>query len=122
MKLCTKCKQREREILNYCKICLSLKNRVYYAEHRQKRINDIKKRQKETNYKSDKRPIRRIKQRIRARARIYLSLNNHVCDICQINKAKERHHKDYNKPLEVLFLCKNCHLKEHLKGGKNKDR
>ena len=25
----------------------------------------------------------------------------------------ERHHKDYSKPLEVITLCKCCHLEEH---------
>ena len=31
------------------------------------------------------------------------------CEICQKNFAIQRHHKDYNNPLDVTFLCRNCH-------------
>ena len=30
------------------------------------------------------------------------------CILC-VNKAVEYHHSDYNKPLEVIPLCKKCH-------------
>ena|SRR3990167_2989851 len=34
---------------------------------------------------------------------------NTLCSICHKNYAKERHHPDYSKPLDVLFVCKKCH-------------
>ena len=33
-----------------------------------------------------------------------------LCQRCKINLATDRHHKDYNKPLEVEFLCRKCHM------------
>ena len=35
-----------------------------------------------------------------------------ICEECNINKALERHHEDYKKPLEVKFLCLECHNKK----------
>ena len=32
-----------------------------------------------------------------------------LCEDCNKNLAVEKHHEDYNKPLEVNFLCWECH-------------
>ncbi|KKL87003.1 hypothetical protein LCGC14_1939050 [marine sediment metagenome] len=35
---------------------------------------------------------------------------------CPCGETKvEGHHPDYNKPLEVIWLCKECHIHEHKK-------
>ena len=34
-----------------------------------------------------------------------------LCEICKINPAQHRHHKDYSKPLDVILICKGCHNK-----------
>jgi hypothetical protein len=42
------------------------------------------------------------------------------CEICGIDKNIQKHHPNYAKPLEIIFLCYPCHRKLHnlLKGGK----
>ena len=36
-----------------------------------------------------------------------------ACEKCGSIKRLERHHKDYNKPFDIITLCRCCHLKEH---------
>lgn len=36
-----------------------------------------------------------------------------TCDVCKQEKELEAHHEDYNKPLEVDWLCKECHENIH---------
>jgi len=38
-----------------------------------------------------------------------------LCTKCSINLAIERHHPDYSKPLEVVLVCRNCHVDIHKK-------
>ena len=34
-----------------------------------------------------------------------------LCLICKENIATQKHHEDYDKPLEVMFVCNSCHGK-----------
>lgn len=38
-----------------------------------------------------------------------------VCPSCNKRKKTEAHHHDYTKPLEVTFMCRQCHRQEHRK-------
>ncbi len=35
------------------------------------------------------------------------------CEICYYEKDLEAHHHDYDKPLEIQWLCKQCHENIH---------
>lgn len=41
-----------------------------------------------------------------------------LCEWCSKKNASERHHPDYNDPKMIIFLCHECHLKEHGRGLK----
>ena len=34
-----------------------------------------------------------------------------ICQSCNIREAKDKHHKDYSKPLDIIFVCRECHYK-----------
>lgn len=35
------------------------------------------------------------------------------CSLCKSTNNIEKHHPDYNKPLEVIWLCRDCHVELH---------
>lgn len=35
------------------------------------------------------------------------------CSNCGVKCKPEAHHNDYNKPLDIVWLCKSCHEKVH---------
>jgi hypothetical protein len=39
--------------------------------------------------------------------------NGLICIECGSVELVEKHHPDYNKPYEVVYLCRTCHMKLH---------
>jgi len=39
-----------------------------------------------------------------------------ACQGCGLRTALDMHHPDYSKPLDVVWLCRKCHRRAHLKG------
>jgi len=37
------------------------------------------------------------------------------CSMCKVKCRPDGHHFDYLKPLKVVWVCKKCHIKIHLK-------
>jgi hypothetical protein len=59
----------------------------------------------------------RAKARIMVRCAIKMGylIRPSYCSLCTIEGKIEGHHPDYSKPLEVIWLCKKCHMAEHRK-------
>ena len=53
------------------------------------------------------------KEKRRARQQAQNAVDLGPCKKCGA-QATDRHHPDYTKPLEVILLCRECHMKEHV--------
>jgi hypothetical protein len=65
------------------------------------------KRWKNNNLETHKRT-----QRIQAMARYYHPIKK-TCSVENCQKLGERHHPDYSKPKEIIWLCKGHHEETH---------
>lgn len=42
-------------------------------------------------------------------------IKSDTCSKCDANTKIDGHHDDYSKPLEVVWLCRQCHVDIHIK-------
>lgn len=62
-----------------------------------------------TYYRRDK-----SKWNARGKAHYRIKISSDAkCQLCNSTKKLQRHHQDYNKPLEVIILCEECHKNHH---------
>lgn len=95
---CSKCNgPNDRAPQRYCKICHAANMRAWRPKH------------------SDLPPEAKKRANARAYVNVYIRrgvIQRKPCETCGEPKA-EKHHEDYDKPLEVVWLCRKCHLEHH---------
>ena len=50
--------------------------------------------------------------RVRANQQVVMN-SNQKCELCGSQKKIQKHHPDYDKPLDIIFLCEKCHKNHH---------
>ena len=110
-----KAKMRENYIWN--RFERIIKARKYYQEHREEILAKMSEFAKQNRDVMNKKRIayetkhpEKVLARNQARYRIKIP-KNQMCEICEVNKATDREHRDYSKPLEVQFTCHQCNCK-----------
>jgi len=97
---CSKCgKPNDRLPQKYCKVC-----HATYARNTRPKYNELT-------------DLQKFKANARSYTKVYLKrkkLIKQPCQVCQSNES-QMHHPDYNKPLDVIWLCREHHLAEHAK-------
>ena len=110
-------------------------NRAYHATNREKHLADMRERNKQPDYvakrvayaKENPDVIRRLVKAWRKRnpekRKVWWIYSNalrsgkivpsDVCSRCGKIGAVDGHHNDYSKPLDVIWLCRRCHVQEH---------
>ena len=97
MEPCLKCPSPRRRGGRWCLAHHAAYQRLHRPKHR------------------DLPPLARRKANARAYLKVYLRrgrLKRLPCQECQGVPA-QGHHPNYDRPLEVVWLCRECHLKEH---------
>lgn len=143
MRYCTGCQKPKRDDEFYvsqrakCKDCVKARvrenrtrNADYYRAYDRMRYREYEHRQEaakksSANYPEDKRRecIRRKReaepQKYKARNAVNNALRDgrlvrsETCFFCQSSTRLQAHHPDYNRLLDVVWLCSSCHGKLH---------
>lgn len=120
MKACTKCK-KFKPLSEYspnkksrdgrqssCRLCMNELLKKYYQAHRA----------------CVKKSVRGYRKENPEKISAHNALNHSIrdskmqrpssCEKCEMTTRVDGHHEDYNKPLEVVWLCRSCHRELHL--------
>ena|SRR3990167_10036842 len=57
----------------------------------------------------------KAKEKVRRACEMGILIKPDICQSCSFKDRLEGHHKDYSKPLEVIWLCRKCHKQNHRK-------
>lgn len=91
------------------------RNKEKIAAYRDKKKNE--KREYENNYRKVNETRYKANNLLSNSIRLRTIIRPSVCSRCGIICKPDGHHEDYNKPLDVVWLCKPCHMKRHSKYG-----
>lgn len=96
--LCSKCKkEKELETKRYCRQC----HNTYMTKWR--KTHPLT-------------PEQRFKLNVRSKTKMRIRrglLIKQPCEVCHITEKVEAHHKDYNKPYDITWLCFKHHRELH---------
>ena len=96
----------------------------YYDSNKDKVLEKTKKYSKEhpeVQRLASKKSSLKFPEKVLARRILNKALQNCTiskpdrCETCGEKNSVHGHHEDYNKPLEVIWLCVNCHSSYHRK-------
>ena len=128
LKICRGCKQKQPVEnfyvntrmrdghLSYCKNCVRIKAREWRDAH-----PDIVKAKRKAYAEAHpglrkevkKTWNRRNPEKVRAKSLAQHIPCPNVCERCGETRSLHRHHPDYDKPREVIFVCQPCHVSIH---------
>lgn len=109
--------------LNKCKACTKADSKANYRrdpsarkQYEKKRNKTAKRREQLTE--ASRKHRQSNPERYKARTAVSNALRDGrlekgPCEGCGTAERVQAHHEDYSKPLEVRWLCKQCHDREH---------
>jgi len=126
--ICKKCKN-DKDVLRQRSNLQAKRDRSYrtYDPIKKKAqyerlMSDPAQRQKAIDRSRSYRLRNRLKAKAHEQAQYAVKMGRLVkpdaCQECGQKSNVDGHHKDYSKPLEVIWLCRPCHRKQHRKESK----
>ena len=111
--------------LNRCKECVKIRVKV----HRARNLEHIRAYDRERGNRQTKEYHRKYIATKQKANWARNALSNAVrdkkifkpvsCETCKEIKRLYGHHKDYERPLDVVWLCVSCHRRWHVKNGES---
>ena len=98
------------------------KKLAYLAEYKEKNRERVNAKQREYEAANPRRnrPVDRQKQIAQSRLNQGISkgeVERQPCEYCGSTRNVVGHHPDYDKPLDVIWLCQKHHTLEHRRGS-----
>lgn len=129
MKKCIRCKSIKEEVefnknkqnldglSSWCRVCrhdryIETKDRVLEQGKEWFDNNKEKANARSRNWRSRNKEKIRAEWKVKEAIRQKKLIRPEACSICDsVNKNIQGHHPDYSKPLEVIWVCPECHWK-----------
>lgn len=117
-------RRRKDGLQTQCKFCIEqyrrqrlenpeARERQYEAQREWCRRNRPRIRERVRGYNARNRDKERARQRVKHALKMGRLTKPDHCDLCGETGRIEGHHADYAKPLEVQWLCSQCHHDVH---------
>lgn len=93
--------------------------RAYYHRNKEKILRKLRESRRINGYANTKAYRKRNRQKIDCHNYVAMAIKfghlirPEICHSCKIQCKPQAHHHDYEKPLEVVWLCRKCHGEEH---------
>lgn len=120
--------QEKRRLYNggyscYCNECRRIKALDYYDRNAEALREKTKQRKIEFGYKPSRRPDNPAHAAVRKALKTGELIKADKCEKCGTTARLHGHHwHGYENPLDIIWLCPLCHVEEHGRGPKARDK
>lgn len=97
---------------SHCRKCRNQQKKEYYQNNKEQ----LDKKTKERRQANPE--VVNAQNRLKYAVRMGYLVRPNKCEKCGIETKVDAHHEDYSKALEIMWLCRRCHMNI---GGENHD-
>lgn len=99
---------------NQCNKCLYQQNKSSIKKYQQNNRDKVIK--STINWRKKNPKKRNVHNILQYHVKVGNIIKPDICENCKLEKILQGHHENYNKPLDVIWLCPECHKDKHGRG------